>query len=121
MHAYPNVGKEPSPLRGAHLLDDMAWTLPPTLVPTVARAFASTCDLFSSPVTFSPEVPTFRSSRDGDEALGAAGPSYHLPWRGSNVACPPYTHEGLHRCVQWALMSAAYSTQASLTCLLLPD
>ena len=121
MHAYPNVGKEQSPLRGIQLLPDMEWTLPPLLTSTIARAFGSACELFSSPVTFDPDVSRFLSSKAGDSVLGASGLPYNLPWRGSSIGCPSYTHDDLRRCVYWALMSAAHSSQASLTCLLLPD
>ena len=108
-------------MRHTTILPDMEWTLPPLLTSTVVRAFDSACELFSSPVTFNPDVSHFLSSRADDSALGARGLPYALPWRGSSIGCPSYTHDDLRHSVYWALMSAAHSSQASLTCLLMPD
>ena len=78
MHAYPNVGKVQSPLRGVQLLQDMECTLPLLLTSTIARAFGSACELFSSPVTFNPDVSHFLSSKAGDSVLGRQRPALQL-------------------------------------------
>ena len=79
------------------------------------------CERFASLLDFHLEMQQYYSLHDRGKVFGANTDAYRTKWQGISQAYPPWTSNDMDKAMKWAILSAAQSSEATLTLLILPE
>ena len=75
---------------------------------------------FASPLNFTPGMHAYYSLYEEDHAFGANHNAFSCAWTGASQCNPEYEATDMDKAVRWAIASAGYTEEASLTAFVLP-
>jgi len=98
------------------------WALPKGVIEALSELYSTNTHRFASPLNIDSRdiTVTYYTPYKRDALFGASYDAYSCQWRGASLAHPTFSAKEAHKALQWALRSAASTTEATLTILALP-
>ena len=98
------------------------WALPKGVIEALSELYSTNTHRFASPLNIDSRdiTVTYYTPYKRDALFGASYDAYSCQWRGASLAHPTFSAKEAHQALQWALRSAASTTEATLTILVLP-